>query len=268
MTDRPELPSLGEPGEVRLGLALAVLGFGVLLGVLGPFGSYLGISLPIRVLHYTANMAVISILAVAANAIAARLVFRGRVPLSASLVIAILIAPPSALVVMGHLWLFAPQVLPHVTFGELCLQTALINVLVSLFVRVVRALVMAHREKAAAPLPAAAAASPVPAATDALREKLPLPLRRAPILALSAEDHYLRVHTDRGEALVLMSLSQAIEALGEEAGLRIHRSHWVAREAVVDSLRKDGAVEVKLANGLALPASRSGRRLLEDARLI
>ncbi len=103
---------------------------------------------------------------------------------------------------------------------------------------------------------------------DILREKLPLPLRRAPILALSSEDHYLRVHTDRGQALILMSLSQAIDALGEDAGLRIHRSHWVARDAVVDSARKDGRLAVTLANGLILPASRSGRRLLEDARLV
>ncbi len=65
-----------------------------------------------------------------------------------------------------------------------------------------------------------------------------------------------------------MSLSQAIDALGDDKGLRIHRSHWVARDAVVDSTRKDGGLEVRLANGLALPASRSGRRLLEDARLI
>lgn len=261
------MPSLGEPGEARLGLALIILAFGVLLGVLGPFGSYLGISLPVRVLHYTANMAVISAMAVAANALAARYLYRGLVPLWGSLVIALVIAPPGALVVMAHLRFFAPQVLPYVTFVELCFQTALINVLVSLVVRAVRALARARH----APPQAAA---PVPVVTedrrsdDILREKLPLPLRRAPILALSSEDHYLRVHTDRGQALILMSLSQAIDALGEDAGLRIHRSHWVARDAVVDSARKDGSLAVTLANGLTLPASRSGRRLLEDARLV
>jgi len=261
------MPSLGERGEARLGLVLTVLALGVLLGVLGPFGSYLGISLPVRVIHYTANMAVISVMAVAANAVAARFLFRGEVPLWASLVIALLIAPPAALVVMAHLWLFAPHVLPHVTFGELCYQTALINVLASLVVRAVRALLLARQDHPAAVAPKVGPIE-TPPPTDLVREKLPLPLRRASILALSAEDHYLRVHTDRGQGLILMSLAQAIEALGEEAGLRIHRSHWVAREAVVDVLRKDGGLAVKLANGLALPASRSGRRLLEDARLI
>ncbi len=138
------MPSLGEPGEARFGLALIILAFGVLLGVLGPFGSYLGISLPVRVLHYTANMAVISAMAVAANALASRYLYRGPVPLWGSLVIALIIAPPGALVVMAHLRFFAPQVLPHVTFVELCLQTALINVLVSLVVRAVRALARAR----------------------------------------------------------------------------------------------------------------------------
>ena len=268
MTDRPDLPSLGEPREARLGLALIILAFGVLLGVLGPFGSYLGISLPVRVLHYTANMAVISAMAVAANALAARYLYRGPVPLWGSLVIALVIAPPGALVVMAHLRFFAPQVLPYVTFVELCFQTALINVLVSLVVRAVRALVRARhvaQPQAPAPVPVVAEDR---RSDDILREKLPLPLRRAPILALSSEDHYLRVHTDRGQALILMSLSQAIDALGEDAGLRIHRSHWVARDAVVDSARKDGSLAVTLANGLTLPASRSGRRLLEDARLV
>ncbi len=267
MTDRPEWLSLGRPGEARVGLAMAVLAFGALLGVLGPFGSYLGISLPVRVIYFTANMAVISVMAVAANAVAARLLFRGAVPLWASLVIAVLIAPPAAGVVMAHLWLVAPQVLPHVTFVELCLQAAMINVLASLFVRVVRALVRVRHERLAASSPPAEGQVGLPP-IDPVREKLPLPLRRASILALTAEDHYLRVHTDRGQALILMSLSQAVEALGEDAGLRIHRSHWVARDAVVDSQRKDGGLEVRLANGLALPASRSGRRLLEDARLI
>jgi len=265
------MPSLGEPGEARLGLALTVLAFGALLGVLGPFGSYLGISLPLRVLHYTANMAVIGAMAVAANALAARFLYRGPVPLWGSLVIALVIAPPGALIVMAHLLLFAPQVLPHVTFGELCFQTALINVLVSLFVRAVRALLRARQAPPQdPPMPAAplSAVTEEQRSDDIIREKLPLPLRRAPILALSSEDHYLRVHTDRGNALILMSLSQAVDALGEDAGLRIHRSHWVARDAVVDSTRKDGGVAVTLANGLSLPASRSGRRLLEDARLI
>jgi DNA-binding LytR/AlgR family response regulator len=39
-------------------------------------------------------------------------------------------------------------------------------------------------------------------------------LRHAAILALSAEDHYVRVRTDRGQALILINLAGAIEALG------------------------------------------------------
>jgi hypothetical protein len=260
---------------VRSGPMIAVLGFGILLGVLGPFGSYLGMGLPVRVLHYTASMVVISALAVIANGLAARFVFRGPVPLWGALAIALALAPPAALIVSGFLRLWAPQVLPHVTFAELCLQAALINIVVSLLVRAVRSWMDGRaptREPVAvaAADPAAAELEPAQpaAADDALREKLPLPLRRAAIIALSAEDHYLRVHTARGEALVLMSLGAGMAALGPEAGIQVHRSHWIAHPALADGSARLGRAGIVLGGGQTLPVSRTGRRRLVAENLV
>lgn len=40
--------------------------------------------------------------------------------------------------------------------------------------------------------------------------RVPMKLTGAAIYAVQAEDHYLRIHTDRGSALILMPLSQAL----------------------------------------------------------
>lgn len=257
-------------GALCSGPVLAVLGFGVLLGVLGPFGSYLGMGLSVRILHYTVCMAVISAMAVAANTLAARFVFQGPVPFPASLAIAIALALPGAVVVWALLWLWAPQVLPHVAFWELCLQAALINVVVTLFVRMVRGWLA---DRGAAPIaaprppvesrPAVMASSP-----DPLRDKLPPSLRSAPVIALSAEDHYLRVHTARGDALVLLSLSNGMAALGPEAGIQVHRSHWVAHAALAGGSARLGRSGIVLDGGRMLPVSRAGRRRLVAENLV
>ena len=53
--------------------------------------------------------------------------------------------------------------------------------------------------------------------------KLPVALRRD-IIALEAEDHYVRVHTLHGSALILMRLADAAAIIDPRLGLRVHRS--------------------------------------------
>jgi hypothetical protein len=85
------------------------------------------------------------------------------------------------------------------------------------------------------------------------------------IVAISAELHYLRVYTRKGEALILMSFGRAVEALGLIPGQRIHRSHWVALASVL-TLETDGnRVFCRLDTGLELPVSRSQRTSLRAA---
>ena len=66
---------------------------------------------------------------------------------------------------------------------------------------------------------------------------MPLP-QRGGLLALSVEDHYVDIVTDKGKTLVLMRLADAMKETGSVAGLQIHRSHWVARGAVIKAHRK------------------------------
>jgi len=96
-------------------------------------------------------------------------------------------------------------------------------------------------------------------------DRLPPRLRGAVIHAVQAEDHYLRVHTDRGSDLILMRLSDAVAELEGLEGARTHRSWWVARDAVQDVKRGDGRATLTLAGGLTVPVSRRHARALRQA---
>lgn len=100
-------------------------------------------------------------------------------------------------------------------------------------------------------------ASVAPSAGRALTDKLPVRLRTADILALQSEDHYLRVHTARGDALILMRLSDAIAAVEGLDGAQTHRSWWVARAAIDNAAKSGGRAELTLTGGITAPVSRS-----------
>ncbi len=84
-----------------------------------------------------------------------------------------------------------------------------------------------------------------------------LPGRLGPdIICLQMEDHYVRVHTALGQALVLMRMRDAIAELDDLVGLQVHRSWWVARQALVGSAREGKSVTLTLANQLVVPVAR------------
>ncbi|MFN3930539.1 MAG: LytTR family DNA-binding domain-containing protein [Brevundimonas sp.] len=96
-------------------------------------------------------------------------------------------------------------------------------------------------------------------------DRLPPKLRGATLHAVQAEDHYLRLHTDRGSDLILMRLSDAVAELEGLEGARTHRSWWVARDAVRDATRGDGRAALTLEGGLVAPVSRRYARALREA---
>ncbi|MFN3512879.1 MAG: LytTR family DNA-binding domain-containing protein [Phenylobacterium sp.] len=99
-------------------------------------------------------------------------------------------------------------------------------------------------------------------------ERLPLKLRGAEIWAVEAEDHYLRLHTSKGQDLILMRLSDAVAELEGIEGAQVHRSWWVAREAIVDAARGDGRAVLTLKDGSQVPVSRTYAKMLREKRWI
>lgn len=100
-----------------------------------------------------------------------------------------------------------------------------------------------------------------------LLDRLPFGKRGA-LVALSAEDHYVRVRTTKGEELVLMRLSDAIREAAPTAGLRVHRSHWVALDGIASANRKGDRTVLSLTHGDDIPASRSYGPALRDAGIL
>lgn len=105
---------------------------------------------------------------------------------------------------------------------------------------------------------AAPAGSPPPRFLD----RLPARLRGAEIFAVEAEDHYLRLHTSKGQDLILMRLSDAVAELEGLEGAQVHRSWWVARTAVEDARRGDGRATLTLKDGGKVPVSRAYAKAL------
>lgn len=96
------------------------------------------------------------------------------------------------------------------------------------------------------------------------RERLPFKFRHAEIHALEAEDHYLRVHTAAGDTLILMRLYDAIRELDGIEGSQTHRSWWVAKTAVTDTVRTSGRISFTLKDGLIAPVSRGYAKALKQ----
>lgn len=108
-------------------------------------------------------------------------------------------------------------------------------------------------------------AAPVGAAPARFPDRLPMKLKGAMIRAVESEDHYLRIHTDRGSDLILMRLSDALIELEGLEGAQTHRGWWVAREAVRGVSRGDGRATLTLDGNIQAPVSRRYAKALRDA---
>jgi DNA-binding LytR/AlgR family response regulator len=86
---------------------------------------------------------------------------------------------------------------------------------------------------------------------------------RGRLLRLEQEDHYLRAHTDRGQPLIHCRMRDAERELADADGLRVHRSHWVARAAVVGTFRRHNRLYLRLRDGSDIPIGKTYRPALK-----
>ena len=186
------------------------------------------------------------------------------------LVVAVLVAiPHTFIVVVASMLMFGLDTLTVgilASFGGMVLMFSL--VLTSINYLTSKPVVIANGEPRAmvappAPLssspPLAEASGVIPAA---LAERMPTRLSNGRLIALEAEDHYLRIHTDLGHDIILMRMADAVGLLDTLPGARVHRSWWVARSAVEGSSSTNGRTTLRLATGIEAPVSRSIRPVL------
>ncbi|WP_249403556.1 LytTR family DNA-binding domain-containing protein [Sphingomonas sp. CFBP 13720] len=103
-----------------------------------------------------------------------------------------------------------------------------------------------------------------PVAPAPFLDRLPLHLGRD-LVALAMEDHYVRAHTAAGSTLILMRMRDAVAELEGIDGRLVHRSWWVARDHVTGVLRDGRNLRLSLSNGITAPVARGQAEPLHDA---
>jgi hypothetical protein len=213
---------------------------GVCMGLIGPFGTYLT-ALPFRVPYWVGilwiGMAIFGLTIRLALWAARRTPIPAALWLLATIVVAS--APMSLVsaVIATHFWPDLARLSRLEWYGQ---SAALSTPLVmgwGMFSR--RMAPFARRPGAETPL-----------------GRLPERLTRG-LVCLQMEDHYVRVHGRRGSELVLISMREAVAGLSPQLGERVHRSWWVAREAVTGFVADGRNLRLTLVNGLEAPVARS-----------
>ncbi|MGE0581526.1 MAG: LytTR family DNA-binding domain-containing protein [Steroidobacteraceae bacterium] len=119
---------------------------------------------------------------------------------------------------------------------------------------------LGNRESLPTELPAMAGAG----AEATLRARLPAHLD-AEIIALKAEDHYVRVYTEKGDTLVHYRFRDAVQDLRGVDGLQVHRSYWVRRASITGRFTKAHNQILRVGDNLSIPISRSFQRALDSS---
>jgi len=104
--------------------------------------------------------------------------------------------------------------------------------------------------------------SPPAKPAPGLLSKLP-PALGQNLLLMSSDLNYVHVTTSVGSTMVLYSLNRAAEELGDQ-GLRVHRSHWISRAAVVAVRRTRQGLQIEVPDGRLIPVSRRKERLVRE----
>lgn len=86
-------------------------------------------------------------------------------------------------------------------------------------------------------------------------ERLPVTLEANEVLAIKAEQHYIRVFSPAKEYMILYRFSDAIRELDETLGLQVHRSYWVNTGAIESMQAKAKDFQIRLSCGANIPVS-------------
>jgi hypothetical protein len=264
MSKPPSL--LGTPREWATDLAIATA-IGVFLGVLGPFGSFNGGPVELRIGFWVANLWVGFIVMSVIIRLTLIAALRLDMPVWFALALGAAAGALPLAFLLSHLsaWIW-PGSHGHpgslfVEFGQtLAIAEPCTFAYYYLADRGWRSAVARARTPAAA----AAAAAPTSTPGAGFLDRLPPRLGRE-LLCLQMEDHYVRAYTPKGSDLILTPLKEAIAELGDTDGLQVHRSWWVARRAVVEPVTSGRNLSLRLSNGLEAPVSRASVAKLRAA---
>jgi hypothetical protein len=242
----------------------SVLGWATLagleFGLIGPFGSYAS-HLFTRIAYWTLLFWLGSVLlwpcVVAALALGPR---RGLPPLFSGVTVILIACVPLAMLgaIGTHLfWPVRAAGMRTLEWYGLTVVVALPAMAGLLWIELGRTRLLAawRGRTMAGGAPPAEARAPAPELPDHLL---------ANALCLQMEDHHVRIHLHGRSVLHHGVLRDIVEALDDRRGLQVHRSWWVARDAVRGWQRDGRSVGLILVNGLRVPVARNRVALLRE----
>lgn len=231
--------------------ALAAIALGLLLAFLGPYGSQSAMSPGGRTLYWVGLVGAGYLLALAGFRLIGD---RPKHNLTRAIAVAVLSALPLMFIVSWALVQVRPGRvisvinLPMLFVAVLAIQSIIVTIAALIELRTVAGTAsLAKAEEAAQTVSGRLARS-----------------LRGDLLALEAEDHYVRLHHPSGSTLILHRFSDALAEVGPRAGLQVHRGWWVANGAVAGTFTRGGKRWLKLTNGMEIPVSRTHLRRVID----
>ncbi len=273
MRERYDNPAIKEALRSIAGAVFAA----VLMTALGPFGTYNAMETPARALYWFSVIGLIWLQSDLVTRFLER-ALAGRLPrpnLTLPVIAASIVALPATAVVVVITELMIPAA--QISLWQMLWQVFVVLLVFSLaFNNLGGATIEAAAEGEALEAErrmeeerlrdeARAAAKPDITPPDAsFRRRFP-PGLTGRLLCLEMEDHYLRIHTDKGSDIILMRMADAERELADVEGMRVHRSWWVAREAVTGMVRDGPRLLLRLENGVDIPVGKTYRPALKDA---
>lgn len=240
----------------RSAIDLAMLvAIGLLMGFLGPFGS--DQLLPVqRLVYWMICMVGGGLIGIAGDEL---LGLRMAPSWRRVALVSVLMTPAVSLLVLSTEHLLADE--PFGLWSYVRLLWQVLPILAA--VMVVRAL--AWRRMPTRVETRVVVAPPLPEAEAGFRRRLSAKRRGARLIAVEAHDHYLMVHTDAGTEMIALRFTDALEELARAHGWRVHRSWWIAADAVEQVRWRRSGGEARLVGGLVAPVSRTHAPVLKDA---
>lgn len=92
-------------------------------------------------------------------------------------------------------------------------------------------------------------------ALPAFLSRLPAHMEPDELLAIKAEQHYIRVYTPAREYMVLYRFSDAVHELDGSRGIQVHRSYWINTGSVASICTRAKDFHLSLTSGAKIPVS-------------
>jgi hypothetical protein len=240
------------PADLAVTSAIALLA-GAVIGLLGPFGTY-SFALSNRLVYWIAIIGINWLLCAVTLREIERLFPPDRiysliaVPLLTSLVLVV----PATAVVFSVGRLIEPALTPNIV--PLLGMVFLLLVVLATPGYVIRRLIRQRHEPGIKPRDSReSAVTPDNESTFFARFTPPI---RGPITSIESQDHYLVVRGPEDRRMIHCRMNDAQRELGA-VGIRVHRSWWVAKDAIERRLRRNGRHYLELTDGQLIPISRA-----------